>query len=147
MLVCHCGDPRHGNDLLKPLRALKPQEDTVRVTSYLETQRTINPYAPVAHFQTDLILAELSESAIRTVTSAADNAPPTVRVIIVPVYGAVMRVGVNETAFPLRQRGYELDIMGRWSAPADKAGAVQWVTTLRDKLKTQGPWRVRQSTR
>jgi hypothetical protein len=23
MLVCHCGDPRHGIDLLRPLRALK----------------------------------------------------------------------------------------------------------------------------
>ena len=38
MLVCHCGDPRHGNDLLRPLRALKPQEDKVRVMSYLEAQ-------------------------------------------------------------------------------------------------------------
>jgi len=66
MLVCHCGDPRHGIDLLRPLRALKPQADTVRVASYLETQRTINPYSPVAHFQTDLVVPELSESVITT---------------------------------------------------------------------------------
>jgi hypothetical protein len=38
MLVCHCGNPRQGNELLGPLRALKPQEDKVRVMSYLEAQ-------------------------------------------------------------------------------------------------------------
>ena len=38
-------------------------------------------------------------------------------------------------AFPLRQPGYEVDIMGRWGAPAEKANAVQWVKALRDKLQ------------
>jgi hypothetical protein len=38
MVACHFGLPRDGNDLLSPLRALKPQEDTVGVRSYLETQ-------------------------------------------------------------------------------------------------------------
>jgi hypothetical protein len=135
MLVCHCGDARHGNDTLRPLRGLKPQEDTVRVASYLETQRTINPYSAVAHFQTDLVLPELSESVITTLTNAADSAPPTMRVVIVPICGAVTRVGVNDTAFALRRPGYDLDIMGRWSDAADEASAVQWVTNLRDKLK------------
>ena len=135
MLVCHCGIPRQGNDLPKPLRALKPQEDRVRIASYLETQRTINPYAPVAHFQTNLILAELSGAAISAITAAASDAPPNSRVFIVPIYGAITRVGVSETAYPLRQPGYELDIMGRWTAESEKASAVQWVEALRDSLK------------
>jgi FAD/FMN-containing dehydrogenase len=135
MFVCHCGDSRQGNDLLKPLRALKPQEDNVHVASYLETQRTINPYTPVAHFQTDLVLAELSGTAITAITSATGNAPPNTRVFIVPISGAVTRVRVSETAYPLRFPGFELDIMGRWSDPSEKAGAVQWVKALRDKLQ------------
>src|SRR3981189_876944 len=44
-------------------------------------------------------------------------------------------VGVSDTAFPLRQPGNEVDIMGRWSAPAEKATAVQWVKSLRDNLQ------------
>ena len=134
MFVCYCGDPRQGNALLKSLRALKPQDDNFRVASYLETQRTINPYTPVAHFQTNLILPKLSGAAITAVTSAANDAPANTRVFIVPINGAVTRVGVSETAYPLRQTGYELDIMGRWSVPADKAAAVQWVKALRDNL-------------
>ena len=135
MLVCHCGDPRIGNDLLKPMRAFKPQEDKVRVTSYLEMQATINPYVPVAHFQTDLFLPKFGDAVIETITSATHHASENDRVFIFPLYGAMARVGVSETAYPLRQPGYEIDIMGRWSAPADRENAVRWVKTLRDTLQ------------
>jgi hypothetical protein len=135
MMVCHCGDPLRGTDLLKPLRALKPQADYVQIASYLETQATINPYTPVAHFQTNLVLPQLTAAAIATIATAAKNGPPSTRVFIVPLYGAITRVGLKETAFPLRQPGYELDIMGRWVAAAEKATAVQWVKDLRDELQ------------
>src|SRR5579864_3895829 len=134
MLVCHCGDLGHGNDLLRQLRALKPQEDKIRVASYLETQGTINPYTPVAHFQTDLFLPQLTDDAIAAITTATKDAPPNTRVFIVPLYGAITRVRLTETAFALRQPGYELDIMGRWGSPAEKATAVKWVKSLRDTL-------------
>jgi hypothetical protein len=135
ILICYCGHPRHGNELLKPLRALKPQENNIRVASYLETQGTLNPAAPVAHFQTDLFLPELSAPAVEKITAATNDAPPTTRIFIVPFYGAVTRVGLSDTAFPLRQRGFELDFMARWSAPAEKARGVQWAKALRDDLK------------
>jgi hypothetical protein len=53
----------------------------------------------------------------------------------VPLYGAISRVGLSDMAFPLRHPGYELDIVGLWNAPAEKASAVQWVKSLRDKLQ------------
>jgi FAD/FMN-containing dehydrogenase len=135
MFCCYCGDPQQGTELLKPLRALKPQQDNIRVASYLETQATINPYAPAAHFQTNLFLPELTPAAIATITTAAENAPPNTRVFIVALSGAVTRVGASETAFPLRQPGFELDIMGRWLDPSGKTNVVQWVKDLRDKLQ------------
>jgi hypothetical protein len=61
--VCYCGGSQIGNDLLRPLRALKPQDDSVKVRPYLEAQAEGGfLQAPVAHFQTNLILRELSES-------------------------------------------------------------------------------------
>jgi FAD/FMN-containing dehydrogenase len=135
MLVCHCGDPRQGNDLLKPLRApLKPQEDNVRLMSYLEAQAGGFLRAPVAHFQTDLFLPELTTAAIATITAATNDAPPNTKVFIVPLYGAITRIAASDMAFALRQPGYELDIVGIWSTPAEKASAEQWVKTLRDNL-------------
>jgi FAD/FMN-containing dehydrogenase len=135
LIFLHCGDSRQGNELLRPFRALKPQEDNVRVRSYLEAQAAAFLPAPVAHFQTDLFLPKLTEAAIAAITTATNDASPNTRAFIVPLYGAISRVGLSDMAFALRQPGYEVDIVGTWSAAGEKASAVQWVTALRDKLQ------------
>ena len=134
--VCYCGDPRMGNDVVRPLRAYKPQDDSVKVMSYLEAQLAGGFLsAPVAHFQTNLVLRELSGGAIEAITTAIHNAPATCKVIIVPLRGAVSRVGLNDTAFALRQPGYEIDMTGVWTAPAEKTDVALWVEATRDSLQ------------
>jgi hypothetical protein len=134
--VCYCGDPRMANDLVQPLRALKPQDDTVKIMSYLEAQSAGGfLLTPVAHFQTNLFLLELSETAIAAITTAINSAPAKCKAIIVPLRGAVSRVGWSDTAFALRQPGFEIDITGVWSTPAEKADAVRWVEATRDSLQ------------
>lgn len=134
--VCFCGDPRMGTGLLRPLRALKPQDDSVKVMSYLEAQAAGGfLQAPVAHFQTDLILRELSGTAIAAITTAINNAPVRCKVIIVPLRGAISRVNAGDTAYALRQPGYEIDMAGTWSTPAEKAAVVRWVQATRDNLQ------------
>jgi FAD/FMN-containing dehydrogenase len=134
--VCYCGDPGMANDVVKPLRALKPQDDSVRVMSYLEAQAAGGfLLTPVAHFQTNLILRELSAAALATITTATNNAPSTCRLIIVPLRGAVSRVSLSETAYALRLPGYEIDIAGVWNFPAEKVNVVQWVQATRDSLQ------------
>jgi FAD binding domain-containing protein/berberine-like enzyme len=134
--LCYCGDPRRGNDLVRPLRALKSQDDTVKVMSYLEAQSAGGfLLAPVAHFQTNLFLRELSETAIAAITTAINSAPAKCKMIIVPLRGAISRVSVNDMAFALRQPGYAIDMTGIWSTPAEKADAVRWVEATRDSLQ------------
>ena len=136
MDVCFCGDPRIGNDLLRPLRALKPQEDNVKVTSYLEIQSAGGfLLAPVAHFQTNLFLPELSGAAIAAIATALNDAPQHAKVIVVPLRGAISRVPSSDMAFALRQPGYEVDVAGVWSGLAEKSSAVQWVKAVRDNLQ------------
>ena len=134
--VCYCGDPRTGHDLLRPLRAFKPQDDSVRIMSYLEAQSAGGFLAaPVAHFQTNLILRELSGVAIAAIMAAINDAPTTCKVIIVPMRGAVSRVSIADTAFALREPGYEIDIAGFWNTPEVKAEVVRWVMATRDNLQ------------
>ena len=135
MLVCHCGDMRSGNGLLASLRSFKPQQDDVRAMQYLEANATVNPAAPAAHFQTNVFLPDLSAAAIETIATAFSGAPPNTRVFIVPFYGAITRVGLNDTAFPMRSFGFELDIMGRWADAAARLRAMEWVRLLRDSLR------------
>jgi hypothetical protein len=123
------------NDAVRPLRALKPQDDSVRVMSYLEAQAAGGfLLTPVAHFQTNLVIRELSEPAIAAITTAISDAPATCKMIIVPLRGAVSRVNVSDMAYALRQPGYEIDMAGVWSAPAEKAEVVRWVNAARDTL-------------
>jgi hypothetical protein len=134
MLVCHAGDPRRGKALLTSWRSLGPRQDTVRVASYAEIQGTLNPAAPAAHFQTNLFLPKLGDAAISVVARAMDDAPLNARAFMVPYYGAISRVGVKDTAFPLRQTGFEMDLMGRWTDPAEKPRSEEWVRALRRAL-------------
>jgi hypothetical protein len=136
MDVCYCGDPRIGNDLLRPLRALRPQDDSVKVMPYLEAQAGGGfLLAPVAHFQTNQFLPKLSGAAIAAIATAINNAPARCKMIIVPLRGAVSRVGLSDTAFALRQPSFEVDTAGVWGALAEKADAVRWVQATRDSLQ------------
>ncbi len=133
--VTYCGQPSLGNDLLKPLRTpLKPQEDTIKVIPYLEAQATGFSGAPIAFFATSLFLPELSEAAIAAITTATKDAPPQFRVMIVSFHRAVTRIRSGDMAFALRERGYDVEVWGYWSAPGEKANAVRWVNALRDNL-------------
>ena len=135
VLVCHCGDPRRGHELLQPLRALNPSREDLRIATYLEINASINPAAPAAHFQTNLFFRDLSEAVIETIVAAASDAPPGTRIFVVPFYGAITRVPAADTAFALRSPGYELDLMGRWDDQVDEPASVKWVSALRDKLR------------
>ena len=41
-------------------------------------------------------------------------------------HGAVTRVGATETAFPHRDRGYNLAIVSQWLEPKDNARNIAW---------------------
>lgn len=135
LLVCHSGDAKRGGELLASWRALGPIQDSLHTAPYAEIQATVNPAAPVAHFQTNLFLPKLGDAAIGAVAQAIDHAPLNVRAFMVPYYGAITRVGVKETAFPLRESGFEMDLMARWTSPAERPAGEAWVRALRQALK------------
>ena len=134
MLVCHAGDAKRGNELLSPWRALGPITDSVRMAPYAEIQGTVNPAAPAAHFQSNVFLPRLGDAAIGAVTEAFDHAPPGARAFMVPYYGAMTRVGATHTAFPLREVGFEMDLMARWANAAERPRGEAWVHALRRAL-------------
>ena len=135
MDLCYCGNLQTGRDLVRPLRALGPENDTLRVVSYLEAQAAGGfLQAPVAHFQTNLFLRELGGAETAAIATAVNGAPASCKLVIVPLRGAISRVRVDATAFALRQPGYEVDVAGVWSTPAEKAQVVRWVRDTRDRL-------------
>ncbi|HKW26802.1 MAG TPA: FAD-binding oxidoreductase [Terriglobales bacterium] len=138
ILVGYSGQPDAGNALLKPLRApLRPLRDTVNVMSYLESQASgfPPPPKPLPYFTTSLFLPQLSEPAIADITTAAKDAPQKFRVMISYLHGAVARVPYSDAAFPLRMRGYEVEVSTDWSTPAEEDSGVRWAKALRAALQ------------
>ena len=124
--------------MLKPLRApLKPQEDTIKVMSYLEAQASVFPVSlkPSAYFVTNLFLPELNEATVAAIANATQDAPQRFRVMIGQYHGAMTRVRLSDMAFPIRERGYQVEVSSYWSAPGEKTSAVQWVNALHDNLQ------------
>ena len=80
------------------------------------------------------ILRELSGPAIVAITTAINSGPARRKVIILALRGAVSRVAVM-TGLAQRQPGYEIDMAGAWSTPAEKAEVVRWVQATRDNLQ------------
>lgn len=136
VLVAYCGQPSMGNDLLRPLRALKPQVDSVQTVSYLEAQRSWFPAPkPSGFFVANVFLPQLSQAFIAAISAAMQNAPRRAMILIPNFHGAVTRVGPTDMAFALRRPGYEVDVFGEWGGPKEKDAAVHWVNALHDKLR------------
>jgi FAD binding domain-containing protein/berberine-like enzyme len=133
----YCGAPSLGNQLLGSLRApIKPEEDTVKVMSYLEAQTTEfpQPPKPLPYLETSLFLPELNETAITAITTAIQDAPQRMRVMMWHMHGAVTRVPVANTAFPIRESGHVVQLRGDWDAPGEQARGRQWTKLLRATL-------------
>ena len=47
-------------------------------------------------------------------------------IIIEHLHGAVSRVGATDTAFPFRDEGYNLVIVGQWQDPAESDQQIAW---------------------
>jgi FAD binding domain/Berberine and berberine like len=133
----YCGAPSVGNQLLGSLRApVKPEEDTVKVMSYLEAQTTEfpQPPKPLPYLETSLFLPELTETAIAAITTAILDAPQKMRVMMWHMHGAVTRIPMADTAFPIRESGHVVQLRGDWDAPGEQASAGQWTKLLRSTL-------------
>ena len=105
------------------------------ILPFAEWRARYTTYLKQRGFQTDLFLPELSTLVIGAIAAAMSDAPMLSRVLIVPFFGAVTRVPVNEMAFALRRTGYEADMQCRWSSEAEKSAAVTWVKKLNENLE------------
>ena len=47
-------------------------------------------------------------------------------ILIEHFHGAAVRVGISDTAFPLRATGYNLLLLSQWMSPADNEPCIAW---------------------
>ena len=70
---------------------------------------------------------ELSDAAVQTMVAAFEAAPSIMSTMVVEhFHGEVCRVDPTATAYPHREPGYNLVLVGQWLDPVETAANVTW---------------------
>jgi FAD/FMN-containing dehydrogenase len=71
---------------------------------------------------------ELSDAAVQTMIAAFEAAPSALSALMVEhFHGQVCRIDPTATAYPHREPGYNLVLIGQWLDPADTDANLSWV--------------------
>ncbi len=128
--ACWAGSPAEGERVLAPLRAFgRPIVDRMGPMPYLRVQRLLDGAAvPGYHVavRSDH-LARLDDTCIDTlVAHAAGMTSPLSVVVLIPLGGAVARVGEDDTAFSHRGTAFDYAVYSLWDDRRDEKRHMRW---------------------
>jgi FAD/FMN-containing dehydrogenase len=134
--ACYLGDPAEGEKVLAPIRRHPGvMADTVQVRPYLELEQMTPAVIPPSYEEHySGFFSELDEQRIEIFAHALSSAPVPVECFLVHLHGAVSRVPVTATAFPLRRAGITFDVSAQWNPQAGQRAAKDWIEALKAKL-------------
>jgi hypothetical protein len=138
--VYHLGDPARADDLLAPLRALGPVNDTIQTVPVPALLRIhMDPEPPVPFVGDGLLLTGLPPAAVDAFhTAAGPGAPfPLLSVEIRHLGGAFARQDPEDCALGSTEQPFALYGVGMTPTPEMQTAAAAQVRALRDEL---GPW-------
>ena len=129
---CYCGVPADGERILDRWRKrLRPTKDTVQAGPYTaEFSMGDGPSTGGGAF-----LPELSDAVIDVLAASYPDAPPDASAMWNDFHGAVTRVPIEATAFPLRRRGFDLFISAPWHDAEGETKARAWARALHNSLQ------------
>jgi FAD/FMN-containing dehydrogenase len=135
--VVHAGDAASAAPVLRTLRSFaKGKADTIAPVSYHDYQ--LASPGPPAGFPTIArggFLPHLSDEVIDAVIAVGAETPPAAEFEMNHLHGAVSRVPLAETAFPLRQPGFDCFAIAGWLNPGEHDAAVGWVQRFFDAVR------------
>jgi hypothetical protein len=134
--ACYVGDPVEGEKVLAPLRRHPAVvHDMVQVRPYLELEQMTPADIPPSYEEhCSGFFRELDEQRIEIFAHAFSSAPFPVACFLVHLHGAVSRVPVGATAFPLRRSGITFDASAAWNPPDGQRAATEWIEALKTKM-------------
>ena len=138
MVICYSGEPKQGEQAIRPLLDLGPAVTLVQPMPYVAVQSLLeaaNPPGLQNYWKADMY-PELPDAAIDGLVSSAAQPPsPFTTIIIQPLGGAVHRVPDDASAMGWRGAKWALHILGMWESPAENDGQIAWVRNVADTLK------------
>ena len=138
--LCHADEDLGRADAdVKPLREFGPPVmDAVQPIPYPAVNTMLDDGFPrgALNYWKSAFLTDLSETAMRIIIDAFEEAPSTMSCIIIEhIHGQATRVDATATAFPHRQPGYNLFLLTQWAGPADSQANIAWTRETFEALK------------
>jgi FAD/FMN-containing dehydrogenase len=137
-VVCHVGDPEKADRDLAPLKSFgEPAMVAVGVMPYPVVNTLLDDGFPqgALNYWKSAFLSGLSDEFIDTAIERFAACPsPMTGMVVEHFHGEVTRVEPTATAFPHRERGYNLLIAGEWIDPAESEENILWVKETYEAL-------------
>ena len=133
----YAGDEASAAPVLRSLRKLaKPKADTIAPVSYLAF-KTANGGPPPGFPSTVRtgFLRALPDEVIEAISEVGARVPPAAQLDMFHLHGAVSRVPLSDTAFPLRQPGFDCFAAAAWLEPAQRDAVHGWVQSFWDAVR------------
>lgn len=131
VVVCHCGDPDQAERDVAPLRSAgTPLVDVIQPIPYPAMNTMLDEgYARgVRNYWKSAFFKDFSDAAVEMMVAAFEKAPsPMNNIVMERFHGAVTRVGPTETAFPHREEGWNMVLIGEWLEAMDDDANIAWV--------------------
>jgi FAD/FMN-containing dehydrogenase len=139
LVMCWVGAQEDGEKALAPLRAYGPPTvDLIRPMSYLELQSFQDETLAwgKCYYNKNMCVEDLSDEVIATIIEhIALRTSPESWVAIMLGGGAASRVPPENTAFPIRQAPYTMDIGAIWTHPDEPADHIEWARRFYDAMQ------------
>jgi FAD/FMN-containing dehydrogenase len=130
MVTCHCGSLAAGEEAMRPLKGFgSPVLDALGPMPYCQLNGMLDAAYPkgALNYWKSSFLAQLSDDAIDTMVESFARCPsPMCQLLIEHFHGAATRVGVGDTAFPLRANGYNFLVLCQWAEPEISDRCIAW---------------------
>ncbi len=137
--VCHAGDDADRAEAdVRPLRRFgSPAADMIQRMPYPAVNTGFDWLSPagVLGYWKSAFFSELSDPAVEVMTRAFERAPSELCALVIEdFHGAVTRVAPTATAYPHRERGYNLFLISHWTDPAQTDTGIAWARETFDAL-------------
>jgi FAD/FMN-containing dehydrogenase len=129
--LCHSGDLSQAEADLRAVRSFGPPAmDLVQPMPYPVVNTLLDDAFPkgALNYWKSAFFTELSDAAVQTMIAAFEAAPSIMSAMVVEhFHGQVCRIDPTATAYPHREPGYNLVLIGQWLDPAETRANVTWV--------------------
>lgn len=139
LVVCYCGPIDAGEQVLRPLRALRsPLQDSIQPMPYQALQSAPDSGFPSGqlHYWKSGWLRHMTDEAIETLIQFVPQMPSrTTGIGLQHLHGAASRIDRSATAFPHRAEQYDFLILSQWPNAADSARNIEFTRAFFEAMQ------------